>query len=76
MAHLYVLDFKEGKIFMKAAIAILLLFIGGFLLYEVLVGNAGTILTSLQSRAGNGGVDFSQGKQQNSNYGGGAGGTY
>lgn len=36
---------------MKAALAILLIFIGGFLLYEVLSGNASTILATLQGQA-------------------------
>jgi hypothetical protein len=36
---------------MKAALAILLILIGGFLLYEVLVGNASTILDSLQAKS-------------------------
>lgn len=56
---------------MKAALAILLILIGGFLIYEVLSGNASIILDTLSAKGK--GVDLyppdAQGKQ-------GAGGAF
>lgn len=45
---------------MKAGLALLLLIIGGFLIYEVLIGNGPAIIGGLRTpgKAGGGGGDF------------------
>lgn len=45
---------------MKAGLALLLLIIGGFLIYEVLIGNGPAIIGGLRQpgKAGGGGGDF------------------
>lgn len=57
---------------MKAALAILLVLIGGFLIYEVLSGNASIILDTLNAKGK--GVDLYPSTATNN--GGGAGGAF